>query len=122
MPALISSTYKQLKLFTPLSISTILISARLQPTDNWYLSNLKEKYGGDIDEGYAEGAEKHAGGDGEDAATAARRYVKNARAILRTLADIYEHPSHYSFILDIPGLEASNIKVCTYFLRTHDNL
>ncbi|KAH9771169.1 Signal transducer [Citrus sinensis] len=57
------------------------------------------------------GAEKHAGGDGEDAATAARRYVKNARAILRTLADIYEHPSHYSFVLDIPGLEASNIKV-----------
>lgn len=52
----------------------------------------------------------------------ARRYVKNARAILRTPADIYEHPSHYSFILDMPGLEASNIKVCTYFLRTHVNL
>lgn len=51
-----------------------------------------------------------------------RRYVKNARAILRTPADIYEHPSHYSFILDMPGLEASNIKVRTYFFRTHVNL
>lgn len=52
----------------------------------------------------------------------ARRYVKNARAILRIPADIYEDPSHYSFILDMPGLEASNIKVCTCFLRTHVNL
>lgn len=51
----------------------------------------------------------------------ARRYVKNARAILRTPADIYEHPSHYSFILDMPGLEVSNIKVRTCFLRTHVN-
>ncbi|PIA39955.1 hypothetical protein AQUCO_02600418v1 [Aquilegia coerulea] len=41
----------------------------------------------------------------------ARRYVKNAKAIFRTPADIYEHPTFYSFVLDMPGLEASNIKV-----------
>lgn len=41
----------------------------------------------------------------------AQRYVKNARAIMRTPADIYEHPSHCSFILDMPGLQVSNIKV-----------
>ncbi|KAH9706670.1 Signal transducer [Citrus sinensis] len=74
-----------------------------------------EKYGGDIDEGYAEGAEQHAGGDKPEEMEKmlqqpGRRYVKNARAILRTPADIYEDPSHYSFILDMPGLEASNIK------------
>lgn len=88
---------------------------------------MKKKYGGDIDEGYAEGAEQHAGGDMPEEMEKmlqqpGRRYVKNARAILRTPADIYEDPSHYSFILDMPGLEASNIKVCTCFLRTHVNL
>lgn len=41
----------------------------------------------------------------------ARRYVKNARAILRTPADVYEHPSFYSFVIDMPGLQVSNIKV-----------
>lgn len=41
----------------------------------------------------------------------ARRYVKNARDILRTPADIYEHPTHFSFVLDMPGLEVSNIRV-----------
>ncbi|KAF5199616.1 17.6 kDa class II heat shock protein [Thalictrum thalictroides] len=40
-----------------------------------------------------------------------RRYVKNAKAIFRTPADIYEHPTFYSFVLDMPGLEANNIKV-----------
>ncbi|KAJ4958305.1 hypothetical protein NE237_025416 [Protea cynaroides] len=41
----------------------------------------------------------------------ARRYVKNAKAIFRTPADIYENPTYYSFILDMPGLEVNNIKV-----------
>ncbi|XP_021754977.1 17.6 kDa class II heat shock protein-like [Chenopodium quinoa] len=33
------------------------------------------------------------------------------KTTLRTPADIYEHPSFYSFILDMPGLDAHNIKV-----------
>ncbi|XP_010691944.1 17.6 kDa class II heat shock protein [Beta vulgaris subsp. vulgaris] len=33
------------------------------------------------------------------------------KTTLRTPADIYEHPSFYSFILDMPGLDAQNIKV-----------
>ncbi|GAB4862044.1 hypothetical protein Ancab_037298 [Ancistrocladus abbreviatus] len=37
--------------------------------------------------------------------------VKDARAILRTPADIYDHPTFYSFLLDMPGLDVSNIKV-----------
>ncbi|XP_042484742.1 17.1 kDa class II heat shock protein-like [Macadamia integrifolia] len=41
----------------------------------------------------------------------ARSYVKNAKAIFRTPADIFEHPTYYSFILDMPGLEVNNIKV-----------
>ncbi|XP_043716486.1 17.6 kDa class II heat shock protein-like [Telopea speciosissima] len=40
-----------------------------------------------------------------------RRYVKNAKAIFRTPADIFEHPTYYSFVLDMPGLEVNNIKV-----------
>ncbi|CAO2835175.1 unnamed protein product [Amaranthus hypochondriacus] len=33
------------------------------------------------------------------------------KTTLRTPADIYEYPSFYSFILDMPGLDAQNIKV-----------
>ncbi|XP_074263116.1 17.3 kDa class II heat shock protein-like [Silene latifolia] len=36
---------------------------------------------------------------------------KNEKTTLRTPADIYEYPSFYSFILDMPGLDALNIKV-----------
>ncbi|KAL2892627.1 17.6 kDa class II heat shock protein [Bienertia sinuspersici] len=32
------------------------------------------------------------------------------KTTLRTPADIYEHPSFYSFIVDMPGLDAQNIK------------
>ncbi|KAK9144524.1 hypothetical protein Sjap_004427 [Stephania japonica] len=41
----------------------------------------------------------------------ARQYVKNTKALFRTQADIYEYPSHYSFVLDMPGLKVANIKV-----------
>ncbi|XP_058106562.1 18.8 kDa class II heat shock protein-like [Magnolia sinica] len=41
----------------------------------------------------------------------ARAYVKNAKAIFRTPADVYEHPDSYSFVLDMPGLDVANIKV-----------
>ncbi|KAL9234321.1 hypothetical protein vseg_009204 [Gypsophila vaccaria] len=33
------------------------------------------------------------------------------KTMLRTPADIFEYPSFYSFILDMPGLDAQNIKV-----------
>ena len=41
----------------------------------------------------------------------ARAYVKNAKAMFRTPADIYEHPDSYHFLLDMPGLEVDKIKV-----------
>ncbi|OVA02947.1 Alpha crystallin/Hsp20 domain [Macleaya cordata] len=40
-----------------------------------------------------------------------RRYVKNTKAMFSTPADVYEYPSFYSFVLDMPGLEVKNIKV-----------
>lgn len=39
------------------------------------------------------------------------------KTTLRTPADIYEHPSFYSFILDMPGLDAQNIKVIIILAR-----
>ncbi|CAA6673785.1 unnamed protein product [Spirodela intermedia] len=38
-------------------------------------------------------------------------YVKNPSALLRTPADIYDHNDSYSFVIDMPGLEANMIKV-----------
>ncbi|KAJ8430438.1 hypothetical protein Cgig2_025865 [Carnegiea gigantea] len=32
------------------------------------------------------------------------------KTMLRTPADIFDHPSFYSFVLDMPGLDAQNIK------------
>lgn len=40
-----------------------------------------------------------------------RAYVKNAKAMFRTPADIYEHTDSYHFLLDMPGLEIDKIKV-----------
>jgi HSP20 family protein len=41
----------------------------------------------------------------------ARRYVRDTKAMFRTSADILEVPDSYIFVLDMPGLEANNIKV-----------
>jgi len=39
-----------------------------------------------------------------------RRYFKETKAMYRTTADILETPDCYMFVLDMPGLDANNIK------------
>ncbi|CAO2816645.1 unnamed protein product [Amaranthus hypochondriacus] len=38
-------------------------------------------------------------------------YVRDARAMARTPADVKEYPNSYQFIIDMPGLKSADIKV-----------
>ncbi|KNA14461.1 hypothetical protein SOVF_107430 [Spinacia oleracea] len=38
-------------------------------------------------------------------------YVRDARAMARTPADVKEYPNSYQFIIDMPGLKSGDIKV-----------
>ncbi|KAL2925650.1 17.9 kDa class II heat shock protein [Bienertia sinuspersici] len=38
-------------------------------------------------------------------------YVRDARAMARTAADVKEYPNSYQFIIDMPGLKSGDIKV-----------
>ncbi|WJX16125.1 hypothetical protein P8452_06199 [Trifolium repens] len=40
-----------------------------------------------------------------------RSYVRDAKAMAATLADVKEYPNSYSFVIDMPGLKSGNIKV-----------
>ncbi|KAF9612552.1 hypothetical protein IFM89_002148 [Coptis chinensis] len=40
-----------------------------------------------------------------------RTYVRDAKAMAATPADIKEYPNSYSFVIDMPGLKSSDIKV-----------
>ena len=40
-----------------------------------------------------------------------RTYVRDAKAMATTPADVKEHPNSYVFIVDMPGLKSSDIKV-----------
>ncbi|CAN6453531.1 unnamed protein product [Victoria cruziana] len=40
-----------------------------------------------------------------------RRYVRDTKAMAYTPADVKEYPSSYVFVLDMPGLKSSDIKV-----------
>ncbi|KAI9118077.1 hypothetical protein K1719_010409 [Acacia pycnantha] len=40
-----------------------------------------------------------------------RTYVRDAKAMAATPADIKEHPNSYVFIIDMPGLKSGDIKV-----------
>ncbi|XP_074286866.1 17.1 kDa class II heat shock protein-like [Silene latifolia] len=43
--------------------------------------------------------------------TGAESYVRDARAMARTAADVKEHPDKYEFIIDMPGLKSGDINV-----------
>ncbi|KAK4745560.1 hypothetical protein SAY87_011872 [Trapa incisa] len=54
--------------------------------------------------------------DGKSAAAAAanapsRAYVRDARAMASTPADVKEYPGSYEFVIDMPGLGTGDIKV-----------
>ncbi|GAB4836981.1 18.8 kDa class II heat shock protein [Ancistrocladus abbreviatus] len=38
-------------------------------------------------------------------------YVRDAKAMARTLADVKEYPNTYQFIIDMPGIKPSEVKV-----------
>ncbi|KAG5244096.1 heat shock protein [Salix suchowensis] len=40
-----------------------------------------------------------------------RTYVRDAKAMASTPADVKEYPSSYAFIIDMPGLKSADIKV-----------
>ncbi|KAL6534039.1 hypothetical protein OROHE_013872 [Orobanche hederae] len=40
-----------------------------------------------------------------------RTYVRDARAMAATPADVKEYPNSYVFVIDMPGLKSGNIKV-----------
>ncbi|XP_051119761.1 17.1 kDa class II heat shock protein-like [Andrographis paniculata] len=40
-----------------------------------------------------------------------RTYVRDARAMAATPADVKEHPKSYEFVVDMPGLKSADIKV-----------
>ncbi|KAF2304304.1 hypothetical protein GH714_029631 [Hevea brasiliensis] len=40
-----------------------------------------------------------------------RTYVRDAKAMASTLADVKEYPNSYVFIIDMPGLKSGDIKV-----------
>ncbi|CAI0375971.1 unnamed protein product [Linum tenue] len=51
-------------------------------------------------------------GDEPDATTApTRTYVRDAKAMAATPADVKEYPNSYAFIIDMPGLKSGDIKV-----------
>ncbi|KAI3848264.1 hypothetical protein MKW92_023793 [Papaver armeniacum] len=43
--------------------------------------------------------------------TPSRKYVRDAKAMAATPADIKEYPDSYVFVLDMPGLKSEEIKV-----------
>ncbi|KAI3983620.1 hypothetical protein MKX01_000632 [Papaver californicum] len=43
--------------------------------------------------------------------TPSRKYVRDAKAMAATAADIKEYPDSYVFVLDMPGLKSEEIKV-----------
>ncbi|KAI3983555.1 hypothetical protein MKX01_000567 [Papaver californicum] len=43
--------------------------------------------------------------------TPSRKYVRDAKAMAATAADIKEYPDSYVFLLDMPGLKSEEIKV-----------
>ncbi|KAI3860291.1 hypothetical protein MKX03_030972 [Papaver bracteatum] len=43
--------------------------------------------------------------------TPSKKYVRDAKAISATPADIKEYPDSYVFVLDMPGLKSEEIKV-----------
>ncbi|XP_074317343.1 17.1 kDa class II heat shock protein-like [Silene latifolia] len=43
--------------------------------------------------------------------TGAESYVRDARAMARTAADVKEYPKAYKFVIDMPGLKSGDIKV-----------
>ncbi|KAG6409537.1 hypothetical protein SASPL_127577 [Salvia splendens] len=53
--------------------------------------------------------------DGSDAAKSAggptRTYVRDAKAMAATPADVKEYPGSYVFVIDMPGLKSGDIKV-----------
>ncbi|KAK9742698.1 hypothetical protein RND81_03G191900 [Saponaria officinalis] len=59
------------------------------------------------------GAPKHENGETveEEGKMMNKNGKKNEKTMLRTPADIFEYPSFYSFVLDMPGLHAQHIKV-----------
>ncbi|KAL1552321.1 17.3 kDa class II heat shock protein-like [Salvia divinorum] len=59
----------------------------------------------DNDDGATDAA-KTAGGGGPT-----RTYVRDARAMAATPADVKEHPGSYVFVIDMPGLKSGDIKV-----------
>ncbi|KAK9699712.1 hypothetical protein RND81_08G191300 [Saponaria officinalis] len=44
-------------------------------------------------------------------ATGAESYVREARAMARTPADVKEYPNSYQFIIDMPGIKSGDIRV-----------
>ncbi|PIA27754.1 hypothetical protein AQUCO_07600128v1 [Aquilegia coerulea] len=40
-----------------------------------------------------------------------RSYIRNAKAMAATLADVKEYPDSYVFIIDLPGCKSDDIKV-----------
>ncbi|CAN0918479.1 17.2 kDa class II heat shock protein [Linum grandiflorum] len=42
---------------------------------------------------------------------ATRKYVRDAKAMAATPADVKEYPNSYVFVLDMPGLKSGDIKV-----------
>ena len=51
--------------------------------------------------------------DGSDQSVSAptRTYVRDAKAMAATPADVKEYPNSYAFIIDMPGLKSGDIKV-----------
>ncbi|KAI3935799.1 hypothetical protein MKX01_032983 [Papaver californicum] len=43
--------------------------------------------------------------------TPSRKYVRDAKAMAATPADIKEYPESYVFVLDMPGLKSEDITV-----------
>nr|AFV46379.1 ACD-sHsps-like protein [Tamarix hispida] len=49
--------------------------------------------------------------DNKSSNAPSRTYVRDARAMASTPADIKEYPNSYQFIIDMPGLKGGDIKV-----------
>ncbi|XP_047342511.1 17.3 kDa class II heat shock protein-like [Impatiens glandulifera] len=51
------------------------------------------------------------GGAGEKGSAPTQDYVRDAKAMASTPADVKEYPNSYVFIIDMPGLKSGDIKV-----------
>lgn len=49
--------------------------------------------------------------DKSSASAPSRAYVRDARAMVSTPADVKEYPGSYEFVIDMPGLGSGHIKV-----------